>query len=155
MKKLFIKLQTPTIELKVTAKDVAGDKDSFLVGFKRYDIKESDKKLKLFQEALEDQLEASTNESESTKIEDFIKDNVVYLKNISVDIIDEDEKPTKLSIPDTRKAKPVVDLWDTEEECLEALLDNFLASAPYKSTLISSMQKALFNTSYEDESVKN
>jgi len=155
MKKLFVKLQVPVIELKVTAKDASGARDNLVVGFKRYETVESDKQLKLFQEALQDQIDSIKNEVESTVTEDFIKKNIVYLRNLELELLDEDDKPSRLSVNDTRKAKPVTDLWENPEECLETLLDLLLASAPYKSVLISSLQKALVNVDYEDDTVKN
>ena len=39
--KLSVKLQSPTIEILVKAKDASGATDSIVVGFKRYEAKEA------------------------------------------------------------------------------------------------------------------
>lgn len=45
-KKLFVKLQTPSIELKVKATDASGTTSEVLVGFKRYDLSQLEAKFK-------------------------------------------------------------------------------------------------------------
>lgn len=151
--KLFVKLQTPTIELKVTAKDAAGTKDSIIVGFKRYELTETETKLKqlqqIMQEAMEDENIAKNN------IDKFVKDEVVYIKQANLQLADEKGNPKDLNIADTRTAKPIETLWESADECLVVLLDLYLQSAPYRVSLITSLQKALLNNDYSEAEVKN
>lgn len=151
---LYVKLQTPTIELQVKAKDASGAKDSLTIGFKRYELKETEVKFKSLQEILEDiQTENNLN---SETLNKFIKDEIVYLKAVKVETFDKEKEVTKeLSIQDTRTAKPVETLWETPDDCLAVLLDYYLASAPYRVSFISAMQKALLNNDYSDAEVKN
>ena len=150
---LFIKLQTPTIELKVSAKDASGAKDNFLVGFKRYELKETDAKLKTLQEIMED---ATSGDSlVQIELDKFIKNEIVYLKQIRLDLVDEKGNPKEFTVQDTRSVKPYETLWESPDECLAVLLDLYLASAPYRVSLISSLYKALMNNDYSEAEAKN
>jgi len=152
--KLCVKLQTPTIELKITAKDAAGVKDSFLVGFKRYEISATDAKLKELQAVMQETIEDST-ESGTAKLSSFIKGEIAYLKQIKLDLVDENGATKEITVLDTRTVKPNETLWGTPDECLAVLLDLYLASAPYRVSLISAMQKALLNNDYSEAEAKN
>ena len=149
---IAIKLQTPTIELPVKAKDASGAKDTILVGFKRYPIDEAQVKLDLVQDLL-DSADKAKN-LESTELDTFLTNEIVYIKQIKLDI-DENGKPRELSIPDTRQAKPIADLWENGDECLSVLLKMYLSSAPYRLALILAGQKALYNNDYSQEELKN
>ena len=148
--KVFVKLQTPTIELKVEAKDASGNKDSILVGFKRYEVKQTEEKLKNLQTVLENA------DSDISKLEEVIKNEVVYIKNAKVILVD-DEKGTEKEthVQDTRTAKPVETLWGDPDECLAVLLDLYLASAPYRVSFMTSMQRALINNDFDSAEAKN
>ena len=150
--KLCIKLQTPTIELKVSAKDAAGTKDSILVGFKRYELGESQEKLTSMQVLLEEvQDVASLN---STLLDSFLKEEIVYIKQAKLDL-EENGVTKELSISDTRTVKPIADLWGNGDECLGALLEMYLSSSPYRLALILAAQKALLNNDYSEAELKN
>lgn len=146
--KLTVKLQRPTIELVVKAKDSAGDKDSFKAGFKRYTYAETQTKFKELQAI---SLEANEGDDKS---DDLIKNEIVYLKDVKLEI--EENGVTKdLHVADTRTAKPIPTLWETSEECLAVLLDVFLNSAPYRVGLLEASTKALINNDYSSAEVKN
>lgn len=146
-KQLFVKLQTPVIELVITATDASGKKESITGGFKRYDEKTSEGLLKTFNEVYG----ASQKEEELLA---FVKQNVLYLKNVKLEIV-EDGKTTELVVKDTREAAAVTELWTTPEECLTLLLDTFMASAPWRLEITLSVQKALYNINLEDSRLKN
>ena len=151
---LYVKLQTPTIELQVKAKDASGSKDTFIVGFKRYDLKETEGKFISLQDILEDV--QNENNLNSDALNKFVKAEIVYMKAAKLELYDNIKDTTKeLSVPDTRTAKPVETLWETSDECLAVLLDLYLASAPYRVSLISAMQKALLNNDYSEGELKN
>ena len=75
---LYVKLQTPTIELQVKAKDASGSKDTFIVGFKRYDLKETEGKFTSLQDILEDV--QNENNLNSEALNKFVKSEIVYMK---------------------------------------------------------------------------
>jgi len=156
-KQLFVKLQTPSIELSIKAKDSSGAKDSIIIGFTRYPLKEAEKELKIFQELLEEQLEElKEGNLEPEAIDKFIKSKVLYIKQAKLEIHDnETGKDIELIVPDTRKAKPNDDFWETTDECLAALLDLYLSASPWRSSIITAIQKALLNVDYEDGQLKN
>jgi len=154
--KLCIKLQAPTIELKVQAKDVSGAKDSMLVGFKRYEIKESQERIEKLQELLKATEGTVSNDPSMIALDNYVKSEIVYLKNVNLDLVDEATgKSNALSIQDTRSAKPNDSLWGSADECLVVLLDLYLSSAPWRLSLILAAQKALFNADYSEEAAKN
>ena len=151
---LYVALQTPTVELKVEAKDSAGTKSSMLVGFKRYETLEAEEKLEEYQEILKDISEE--NKVSSTKIETFIKDHIVYIKKVELETVDEATgKIGTLKVEDTRSAKPVEAFWGGSEECLSVLVDMFLHSTPWIVSLIGAMGKSLVNSDYAEGAAKN
>jgi len=181
MLNIYVKLQTPVIELPVSAKDAIGQTDSFIAGFKRYEIDEAREKLKALEELqkqvflnntkdLKAQYNYLNHESSSTVTEEptmteaeankailaFIKDEISYLLKVEVITIDSTTKAkTTVKIADTRTAKPIEPLWETPEECLSVLVDSFLACAPFRGSLAAAQQKALLNTDYKDNEIKN
>jgi len=140
--RLNLKLQTPTIELKVQAKDPSGATDTILVGFKRYSFSEAQEKF-----------EASKDSSEL--IDAAVKQEIVYIKQMKLQLEDENGKTKELVVADTRTQKPVESLWGEPEECLSVLVDALLDSAPYRGSLIEAMFQALLNMKLEDNSAKN
>ena len=140
--KLHLKLQTPTIELKVQAKDPSGAIDSVLVGFKRYGFEEAQSKFESFKES-------------EDKLDKLVKEEIVYLKQMKLNLEDETGKSKELVIVDSRTQKPVESLWGEPEECLSVLVDALLDSAPYRGSLIEAMFQALLNMKVEQEPAKN
>lgn len=147
--KVFVKLQTPVIELKVEAKDASGAKDSLVVGFKRYEVKETESKLEQLQTIFSSMAE---NPDEIIK---YIKNEVVYIKQAKLLLEDENGKEKELTIVDSRVVKPVETLWETSEECLDTVLDLYLSSAPYRVSFMTALQKALINNDYSEGELKN
>lgn len=165
---LYVALQTPVIELTVKVKDVAKETDSILVGFKRYKIEESDEQMKILQEVLDKSIgvyeEDPENSSKKVCIEEpdtsflntFIKDHIVYIKKIALKTEDTvTKKKGVMRIEDTRTAKPVEGFWETSTESLSVLVDFFLESSPWKTSLITNVMKAIANADYEDAAAKN
>lgn len=144
-KKLFVKLQAPSIELLVEAKDSSGEAAKMLVGFKRYEHKVSAEKLKEVENL-------SGQEAE----DNFIKNEILYLKNVSVEVYDDvtGQKDSELKVADTRTAAQSA-FWGGPEECLSVLVDHYLASTPWKAALTTAMFKALTNVKFEEDKLKN
>lgn len=155
MSKLYVRLQQPTIELTIKAKDSAGNKDSIIVGFKRYEVDKATKELGKLQELFTEQLDVPGDEIDTTDIDNFIISNIEYIRQANLVLINEDGRESNLSIIDTRKAKPVAERWENEVECLAALLELYLSSAPWRSALTDAVQKALVNKEYDEGLVKN
>lgn len=177
-KKLYVKLQTPTIELGVTAKDSSGLVDKLTVGFKRPERKVADALYEQFADLSDiyvKQLlgqplgEKGTKENQFTveytleekegiteQISAMILNSIVYLKEAKVLVVD-DEKGSEsyLTIPDTRKAKPNEDFWEDKAGCLAALLDMYLDASPWRSSLTSAYQKSLLNVDTSEAKRKN
>lgn len=152
MARLVLQVQEPTIELKVTPKSSSPKKQTVLIGFKRYEADEGKAMLERFQEiSSKDDFEFLTDND----LTNFIKESIVYIKNVSFEAIGEDGKSKSISISDTRIAKPVETLWDTPEECLSALVDAFLKWASWRVSLISAVQTAMLDLDMSDDAVKN
>jgi hypothetical protein len=176
--KIYVKLQSPSVELKVQAQDCSGAKDNIVVGFKRYDIVKSKERADELQK-LQTQLYLNTlvdlnkqyklanieqttlttspeisEEEALSKINSFIKDEILYIKDISL-TVEDNGTVRELKIADTRTAKSNEPLWVSPEDCLSVLVDSFLESAPYRGSLIQAQQKALANTELKDGEIKN
>jgi hypothetical protein len=148
-----LKLQTPTIELVVVAKDASGNSETIKVGFKRYSVEESKIKFKEL-EQIQSKLTLDTVETE--ELDNFIKGEIVYIKGASITIEDSATGTERImSIPDSRTIKPIETLWSDADECKDLLTSAYLTSAPYRVSLLDSMQKAFLNNDYKEASVKN
>ena len=155
MTRLYVKLQTPTIEIKVKAKDSSGMMDKLTVGFKRYEATESAHQLKLLQGLFEDQVGKDNDDIDTAELDSFIKGQIVYILQANLILVGDDGKESSLSVLDTRKAKPVADRWESSEDCLDVLLDLYLASSPWRSAFNDALQKALVNMEYVEGAIKN
>ena len=161
MKKLYLALQTPTIEVKLEAVDGVGKKDSVIVGFNRYDSETGKKLLEDFQDLLGEVSEERNEEAikaviEKTKV--FIGNEIAYLKNVSLKVGSEGEKKlASLVIPDTRLEKVREDFWETPEEALEVLTTLLLSADLWYSEFVGGLVQALSNSELkvEEEELKN
>lgn len=149
-RQLFVKLQTPTIELPVQAKDSADSSASITVGFKRYTIQEAEGKLKEFMAALDNPADDS-----------YLRGQIVYIKNASLEVYEIDENGNasaepieEILISDSRTPTPN-EFFQDASTCLNVLVDKYVNSVPWKNSLYEALQKALLNTDYKDAQIKN
>lgn len=132
-KKLYVKLQTPTIEMPITAIDAAGVETTMFVGFKRYDLTEIVERIAQW-ELLD-------------SIEDLVRAEIIYVKDISVEIEDDETgKITPYLIKDTRNEKKIEGLWDTPEDCYQLVITKLFNSPPYKLAIIDTFNNIFLNT---------
>ena len=157
--KLYVELQQPVIELTITARDSTKQKSKIIVGFKRFEAKESTKLLNKMQELLKEIAaelsDPNIDKIDTEELDNFIKEKILYIRQASLVTIQEDGSKSTLTIQDTRKAKPLEDFWETSEDCLIALLDMYLASSPWRSSFNIALQKALVNNDFEEDELKN
>lgn len=145
-KQLFVKLQTPSVEIRVESKpDASGEISAITVGFKRYPIDKIESILEEFKSA----------GSDENKAIDFIKSQIIYIKNASLDVYEDDKFVETLVIDDTRDAKPFDSFWETGAEALAVLSSYYLNSTPWKGQITDSFMKALINTDYKEAEIKN
>lgn len=177
-KKLYVKLQTPTIELPITATDPSGASDKITVGFRREDPKVAnrildnyseiaDKYLRMLygqpldEKPTEDNLETVDYSKEAIgeveqEIANLIFKSVIYIKGAKIAEIDDDTgEVTHVTINDTRKAKPNEGFWEDADGCLVALLDMYLSASPWKASFSSAYQKTLVNIDTSEAKRKN
>ena len=164
MKKLHLKLQTPTVEIKLETSDVIGQKDSVLVAFKRYPSAEAKEYLKQYQkllDGLKEDLDEVILKQNTDKIREFIIGQVSYIKDVSLKIQENDDiskKLTNLVIPDTRLEKDREGFWESSEEALETLLDMYLNADLWFSEFLIAVISSLSNadrTQIPEEDLKN
>lgn len=151
MKKIYVRLQEPTIELVVKGVDGSGKTAKTTVGFRRYDLDGSSEKLKELDQIRQDIRDKSEGETDSSKIDaseldKFIQDNVLYFLNESLITEDEQGRLGKLGIKDTRTVKPIEGFWETPEECKTFILEGYLNSAAWRFSFSESLTRALMNT---------
>jgi len=145
-KKLYIQSQVPFVEISVTsAKDAEGKEQTIIVGFKRYDLETAQQKLDSFKDLPD-------NETNSV-----IKSEILFIKNAEVKEVDEETYIVSRTIPvkDSRTAQPIEPFWANKDECLSVLVDMYLASTPWKGSLISSFIKTLYNIDFKETEAKN
>ena len=145
-KQLFVKLQTPSVEIRVESRpDASGEVALILVGFKRYPTDKIEGIIEQFKTAAE---------SEEAALE-FLAGQMIYIKGASLDVYEEDTFSETLIIEDTRTAKPFEPFWETGKEALAVLSSYYLNSAPWKAQLTDAFMKALVNIDFKDAEVKN
>jgi hypothetical protein len=144
MKKLYLKLQSPVIELKVQCRDGSGASTSFVVGFKRHGKTEAENRLKAFQDMF-------TESVQTGLLDKFIKDEILYVKDIEFDVEDtETGAVTHILVKDSRKEKKG-DAWEDADECLELLKSLLFDSNPYATAIYGAYPKALVNVDLSNE----
>lgn len=154
MAQLKIVAQTPSIELKVQSKDGSGSSTTLLVGFKRYKAVEAETRSKVY-EAIVNTEDFNIMES-NEELDNFIKEEILYIKKIALPVMDEDTGEEKvLKIPDTRTAKKVETLWENPAECLDVLLDAYFQWSSWRVSFISAVQIALLDMDYDGAVRKN
>ena len=145
-KRLYLKLQAPTIDIKAVAMLANGLTEEFIVGFKHYDI-----------DMLEKRIESWKDLESMDKV---LQDEIVYFKNVKAQVEDDETNEiTEILIEDTRK---VIDkdksegLWETPEECFKHVLDKIFKSIAYKTAIYSAFNASITNgTSYKEDSLGN
>ena len=150
---LVIRTQAPTVELPVVSNDGSGNSNQILVGFKRYEAEAGEEKLSEYNTIVQAD---GFNISNSEELTEFIKNEVVYIKNITTESYDETTgKSTKLKIPDTRKALKLDGLWENSDQCLAVLLDSYLVYNSWRLPFIAAIQSAITDMNFDEGKAKN
>lgn len=149
--KISLKLQKPTMELAVKARNAEGQSETFKMGFKTYDVEGTRNK---FKELTEIQQRITEDSPGTEELDKFVLNEVVYVKGLAIDVDDSGNERT-LNIADSRTAKPIETLWADEVECKDLLTSAALTCAPYRVAILQAMQKAFLNNDYSEEKVKN
>ena len=180
-KKLYIQASKPFIEVKLKPSD-SSEKD-VTFGLRLYGLKEKadiDKKFAGFIEDNEKYVAALAKmqdeellatipaEERATLMQDALnyvklyedyrinrlKEDILYVKDATISIFDEENMVTSLVIKDTRKVDPLADFWETSSEALTVILDSFLDNKQWKDTLLNKHEEVL-STDFKGEQVKN
>lgn len=147
-----IQAQPDTVEIKVKAKDGSGSQKMLLVGFKRYKSAESQDKTDEYTAIVDS---VGDHILKSQELFNFIKEEIVFIKNISLDLMDETGKKSKLKIKDTREQKTIEGLWTSSEDCLETILDSYFEWDSWKLAFISAVQSSISDIDVTGEIEKN
>lgn len=137
MTKFFVSLQTPSVEHAVKALDGSGNSSSMLVGFKRYGSEESSRLI----ESSKDMNVASE------EFKAFVRQHILYYKNVETQIPTENGGFTRYVIKDTRKIPADCPLLeeDPDLDIFEVLTDMFMDSAPWRTALTRALYTVLGN----------
>jgi hypothetical protein len=201
-KKLYIALQSPSVEMKIKSEpDCSGKSATLTAIFLRHDVAEAEKvrrrmadiQNRVFTDAvevagevnrLEDQYSYLVDEelaklvetgkakflegktymdspealrsarlTQENDLRNLLRSQIIALKDVPLEIWDEDGKMTKLTVPDTRTAVDNEELWGAGTNCLNALLDVLLLSNPWSSSLARAQQNVLYNLQLLADSV--
>ena len=93
------------------------------------------------------------NDEQAAYQEQFIKEHILFIKNVTLELKDGDTiKPLLI---DTRDVKPIESLWDTPEQALVVLLELYLKEPAYRDSLLRVVPKLVFGTDFEDKKLGN
>lgn len=158
-KVFYIQSQVPVAELPVVSeKDAEGKTQTIQVGFRRHDADVAATLLEKFSGKAPDGSDHTISDDE---VKALLKDEIIFIKKGAVVAFDEEDtaflKPEVIKVEDTRTAKAVESFWDSKEECLSVLVDMYLASTPWKGSLISAYIQSLVNIDIaaKEKSAKN
>lgn len=129
-KKLYVKLQTPSVELPLTVRDAGGKEATLHVGFRRYDIKDMEAKVAEWQKY--------------DDMDKVLEKEIIYFLNAEVEI-EEDNEISSYIVKDTRVEPKNDGLWNNEKECLALLLSKYMNSLPWKNGMFELFNKTLTN----------
>jgi len=152
MTTLTLMVQEPSVELAVNSNDGSAKQKTLLVGFKRYPREEADARIKEY-EAIVNEADFDINDSPDLDV--FIKNEILYMKNLSVPYQDAEGKEKTLRILDTRKAAKLETLWETPEQCLAVLLDAYFQWSSWRVSFITAVQTALADLDFKEAQRKN
>jgi hypothetical protein len=96
---------------------------------------------------------ASIKEAHTAYQEKFVRDNVLFIKNISLEVTD-NNKTSKVLV-DTRDEKVLESLNMRLEDGLAVLLDLYLKEPMFRDSILTIVPKLVFNTDFEEKKVKN
>ena len=145
-------VQQPSVEIPVTSKDGSGAGRTLIVGFKRYKTEEGAKRQKQYEDIVNT---LDFNILDSEELNSFIKEEVLYMRKLSLDCEDAEGKAITIKVPDTRTAKKVETLWESPEECLDVLLDAYFQWSSWRVSFIAAVQSALVDMNFEGDARKN
>ncbi len=162
-KKLRTSLQTPVVELVISAEDVSGIADSITCGFRRYTnselanyakeesfLPDSFKGYARIEDIPADILlsEMDFLIQRAEKTIERIKKDILYIKKANLlvfdDSQDEFQTPEKLFVEDSRKVEPN-SFWAGPSECLSVLVDHLFDSPPWKDAIQKAHNRAINN----------
>ena len=180
MAKIFMAVQAPVAEIKLSCENAEHKKSTITVGFKRFNndkstelleelnrltefseklhtptprpLAEEDVRLKLLPENelndIRNFVPATSLEklNSITDVNNFVKDNIAYLKGVSFSIEGDKGEVKELNIPDTRECKLDPKIWEDEgySDCKEYLLD-YLLNTVWRSYIVKGLYSALIN----------
>ena len=155
MRKFYIALGTPSVELPLKAKQLDGSISKCIAAFKRYDEQGAIAK-RTEAEALIEKLSTLSVAEQNKGLAEFLKKEIIYLKN--VDIFEETElgKPVLYKTVEDSRTESDPELLGDYKNCLDFLLDMLLAAPPWSSALIKTFYSLHYNLNLgEDAEVKN
>lgn len=155
MKKLFVKGTTPVREVDITNSDKTA---TITVAFFFPSISQFPPILEGFNKAIDADKAAGVSD---VNLVSFIREQIRYCKNTSVDVYDDDTEQLfdTITIEDTRKVEPT-EYWKNPKECLEALLEHFTDSVLWKDSIFDAYNSFLLSminggTNFAEDSTKN
>jgi hypothetical protein len=92
-------------------------------------------------------------EEQAVYQENFIKEHILFIKNVSLEL--KEEGVIKSLLIDTRDVKPIESLWDTPEQALVVLLELYLKEPAYRDSLLNVVPKLVFGTDFKDKKLGN
>lgn len=96
----------------------------------------------------------SETQIQKTKLEDFYKQQVLFIKGASFEYEDASGNLKDITVADSRMVAPIESLWQDAEECLAVLLDTYFEIPAIKDSLSSKIVDTVLNLQL-DEKVKN
>lgn len=167
MSKVYIALQSPVIELQVKAKTADGQTANMQIGYKRYDMDESQNKMNSYQELAKQMestvdvngkevpVDAATISRVMAEINEFLINEITYIKGATLLLEADDGTLVERTIKDTRQVKDDETLWGPASESVRFLLQLALKSPPWRVSLLSGWFKAIFNTDLSEQRTGN
>jgi hypothetical protein len=155
MKRVFIKLATPSVELPIRITDVNGETAKFTAAFKRYSEEGAVMIRKAADAVIEPSSPYASEQAHADAIKAFMKAEILYVKDLTVMSEDELGKPEVFKVVEDSRTETEKELQG-ETSCLDFLLDMLFASPLWSSALIKAFYSLHYNVALgSDAEVKN
>ncbi len=148
--KMYVELQEDSVELTIKAKNVGGKSASVSIGWRMKTTSEMEadgllNRLKAAEAEVDLEAMKIVKEEDTDEVNAILHEHCLYIKGATF-TTEVDNKPTKMTVRDSREQQPMGQCWANAEECKDFILDGFLDSPAWRNQLIQSFASVINNT---------
>jgi hypothetical protein len=118
------------------------------------DISRSEEEIEEEISDLNKKIQSLLDEGETQRTS-ILRDQILFIKNFTFPIEDENGKVTNFTIKDSREVEELGSLWSTSDECLCVLLDNLFEEQLFREPILTKVMENIYNINFKELEAKN